>query len=65
MRKYGDHDDREGRERTPEEPAEDPLKDATTLYVGNLYVDPVLQPMRETKLMLALQVLLHNRRTDP
>ncbi len=32
--------DREGkdeRERTPEE-QEDPLKDATTLYVGNLYV---------------------------
>jgi nuclear cap-binding protein subunit 2 len=36
-RKYDrDGDDREGRERTPEEPAEDPLKDATTLYVGNL-----------------------------
>ena len=46
-RKYGrDRDDddvgREAayrdRDRTPEEP-EDPLKDATTLYVGNLYVD--------------------------
>jgi len=36
-RKYDrESDDREGRERTPEEPAEDPLKDATTLYVGNL-----------------------------
>jgi nuclear cap-binding protein subunit 2 len=28
--------DNEDRERTPEEPAEDPLKDAATLYVGNL-----------------------------
>ena len=35
-RRYRDDDDRE-RERTPEEPAEDPLKDAATLYVGNLY----------------------------
>ncbi|MCJ1433686.1 nuclear cap binding complex subunit [Xylographa pallens] len=35
-RKYDrDRDDREERERTPEQ-AEDPLKDATTLYVGNL-----------------------------
>ncbi|MCJ1283521.1 nuclear cap binding complex subunit [Xylographa opegraphella] len=35
-RKYDkDRDDREGRERTPEQ-VEDPLKDATTLYVGNL-----------------------------
>nr|AUW30722.1 putative nuclear cap binding protein subunit 2 [Cladonia uncialis subsp. uncialis] len=36
-RKYGrDRDDDDvGRERTPEEP-EDPLKDAATLYVGNL-----------------------------
>jgi len=34
-RKY-DRDGDEGRERTPEEPEEDPLKDATTLYVGNL-----------------------------
>lgn len=24
--------------RQPEQPEEDPLKDATTLYVGNLYV---------------------------
>lgn len=37
-RKYDRDDDREGREKTPEEPAEDPLKDAATLYVGNLYV---------------------------
>lgn len=29
------YDDREEREKTPE-PQEDPLKDATTLYVGNL-----------------------------
>ena len=37
-RKYDrDRDDREERERTPEQ-AEDPLKDATTLYVGNLSV---------------------------
>lgn len=38
-RKYNrDHvdRDRDDRDRTPEEP-EDPLKDATTLYVGNLY----------------------------
>ena len=37
-RKYGrDHDDDDvGRPRTP---PEDPLKDATTLYVGNLYVE--------------------------
>jgi nuclear cap-binding protein subunit 2 len=33
-RKYG-RDRDEDRERTPE-PEEDPLKDATTLYVGNL-----------------------------
>lgn len=31
-----DRDDREEREKS-QEPAEDPLKDATTLYVGNLY----------------------------
>ena len=37
-RKYNrDRDDRDDRDRTPEEP-EDPLKDATTLYVGNLSV---------------------------
>jgi nuclear cap-binding protein subunit 2 len=36
-RKY-DRDDDVGRERTPDEPVEDPLKDATTLYVGNLWV---------------------------
>ncbi|KAL8996756.1 MAG: hypothetical protein Q9188_006490 [Gyalolechia gomerana] len=33
-----DHVGREDRERTPEAP-EDPLKDATTLYVGNLYAE--------------------------
>ena len=32
-----DRDDREERQKTPEE-QEDPLKDATTLYVGNLSV---------------------------
>lgn len=31
-----DRDDREDRERSTEE-QEDPLKNATTLYVGNLY----------------------------
>lgn len=36
-RKYNrDRDDRDDRDRTPEE-QEDPLKDAATLYVGNLY----------------------------
>ena len=39
-RKYGNRDDENERERTPEEP-EDPLKDATTLYVGNLFVKPI------------------------
>lgn len=39
--RYDRHDDREERQRTPEEPAEDPLKDATTLYVGNLYVGTI------------------------
>ncbi|KAG9236987.1 nuclear cap binding protein subunit 2 [Amylocarpus encephaloides] len=34
-RRYRDDDERE-REKSPEEPAEDPLKDAATLYVGNL-----------------------------
>ena len=29
------------RERTPEEPPEDPLRDATTLYVGNLFVETI------------------------
>ena len=32
-----DRDERDERVRTPEE-QEDPLKDATTLYVGNLYI---------------------------
>ena len=41
-RKYDREDDGDRRERTPEEPAEDPLKDATTLYVGNLYVDTIV-----------------------
>jgi nuclear cap-binding protein subunit 2 len=35
-RKYDRENEELGRERTPEEPAVDPLKDATTLYVGNL-----------------------------
>jgi hypothetical protein len=32
-----DRDERESKDRREEEPP-DPLKDATTLYVGNLYV---------------------------
>lgn len=45
-RKYGrDRDDDDvGRQKTPEEP-EDPLKDAATLYVGNLYAK-ALPPYR-------------------
>jgi hypothetical protein len=35
--KYDRHDDRGEGEKAQEEQAEDPLKDATTLYVGNLY----------------------------
>lgn len=35
-RRYNDRDEDE-KERTPE-PVEDPLRNATTLYVGNLYV---------------------------
>jgi nuclear cap-binding protein subunit 2 len=35
--RYDRHDERDEREREPEPPAEDPLKDAKTLYVGNLY----------------------------
>ncbi len=34
-----DRDERESKDRREEEPA-DPLKDATTLYVGNLYAVP-------------------------
>lgn len=40
-----DRDRDEERERTPE-PPEDPLKDATTLYVGNLYVHALGTPIR-------------------
>lgn len=36
-----DREDKDEPERTPEE-QEDPLKDATTLYVGNLYVAGIL-----------------------
>lgn len=35
--KYDKHDNRDEEEKPKEEPVEDPLKDATTLYVGNLY----------------------------
>jgi nuclear cap-binding protein subunit 2 len=33
-----DRDERDGGDRQHEEDPTDPLKDATTLYVGNLYV---------------------------
>jgi len=47
-RKYDrDDDDRGDRERTPEEPAEDPLKDAATLYVGNLCVDQLPDAIKQ------------------
>lgn len=51
-RKYGrDRDDDDvGRQRTPEEP-EDPLKDAATLYVGNLYVKPLVPITKKIWLM--------------
>ena len=35
--KYDRNEDLEEKEKVSEEPVEDPLKDATTLYVGNLY----------------------------
>ncbi len=60
-RKYGrDRDDDDvGRQRTPEEP-EDPLKDATTLYVGNLCVQELcLHSMREENLIDAMQLILY------
>lgn len=44
QKKRGGHHQRDRRDedddmgRQPEQPEEDPLKDATTLYVGNLYV---------------------------
>lgn len=62
-RKYGrDRDDDDiGRQKTPEEP-EDPLKDAATLYVGNLCVGP--GSMGGEVLTNALQVILHYRRAD-
>lgn len=38
-----DRDDRDGQERRPEAEQDDPLKDATTLYVGNLWATPDAQ----------------------
>jgi hypothetical protein len=35
-----DRDERDGGDRQHEEDPADPLKDATTLYVGNLYIVP-------------------------
>ena len=59
-RKYGrDRDDDDvGRQKTPEEP-EDPLKDAATLYVGNLYVKALCPSCWEDSLADAMQVILH------
>lgn len=65
-RKYGrDRDDDDvGRQRTPEEP-EDPLKDATTLYVGNLYVKELSLNSQEVKSVAdVIQIILHYRGTD-
>ena len=57
-RKYGRDrdDDNVGRQRTPEEP-EDPLKDATTLYVGNLFVD---EPNFEDDLENTFRLMLYS-----
>lgn len=62
---HRDREDKDERERTPEE-QEDPLKDATTLYVGNLYVTGILHRMttRVTRAHYS-QVILHDRRADP
>jgi hypothetical protein len=63
-------DERDGeREKTPDEPEEDPLKDATTLYVGNLYVYlALIQYFLGNGLQYdtnTIQVLLYDGRTDP
>jgi hypothetical protein len=64
--KYDRNDDRDEKEKAPEEPVEDPLKDATTLYVGNLY-DPraisLIQNAVEAHIFS--QIILHYRGTDP
>ena len=63
-RKYDrDRDEREERERTPEQ-TEDPLKDAATLYVGNLSVDPKYICMRMFVKLTSNQVFLYNRRAN-
>lgn len=48
------------REKSPD--MDEKLRNATTLYVGNLYV---VFPSREELLAESTQVILHNRRTDP
>lgn len=59
-RKYNrDEEEQIGREKTPEEP-EDPLKDATTLYVGNLSVCIYLNP-RAIQNAYVKQIFLHDR----
>lgn len=59
-----DRDGRDDLERTPEEP-EDPLKDATTLYVGNLYADNAFDwRIYCERVAHGAQVILHDRRTD-
>jgi nuclear cap-binding protein subunit 2 len=39
-----DRDERDGSDKQHEEDPADPLKDATTLYVGNLYIVPGIPP---------------------
>ena len=53
------NDDRDDRQRTPEQPAEDPLKDAATLHVGNLsfytteeQIHELFAKCRETKRLI-------------
>ena len=65
-RRYNDRDEDE-REKTPE-PVEDPLRNATTLYVGNLYVTLSCVQSEcsiSSTTNMRIQVLLHNRRADP
>ena len=58
-RGHGRDDEHIGREDAA---PEDPLKEATTLYVGNLYV--VLDPSSALNLT-RIQVILHYRGANP
>jgi hypothetical protein len=62
-RKY-DRDGDEGRENTPEEPAEDPLKDAATLYVGNLYAFPWLDGLDQSSQSIGPSTQRKSRSTN-